>query len=122
MAWAGYWETSLSPPNRLRCGERSGSRCPHAHSGFLDLAVQLGVVGLVIFGLLYLTTMSLGLSLVREQPKVAAWIVSTLVVQLFISLSENVFIGSGWLAVVITFRVRVDAQAGDGAEHRRRTG
>lgn len=89
-----------------------GFRVPHAHNGALDLAVQLGVIGLGIFGLLYITTMGDSIRMVRDRPKVAAWIVSTLVVQLYMSFSENVFLGNGWLPVLFMFRILLQRQDG----------
>jgi O-antigen ligase len=89
-----------------------GFRVPHAHNGVLDLAIQLGIIGVVIFALLFIGTMVDGIRRVREQPTVAAWIVATLVVQLYMSLSENVFMGSGWLPVLIMFRILLLRQAG----------
>ncbi|MEM7339168.1 MAG: O-antigen ligase family protein [Actinomycetota bacterium] len=82
-----------------------GFEVPHAHNGLLDLALQLGVVGCVLFVLLFGATMLGGVAMIREQPTVGAWIVSVLVVQLYMSLSEDVFLGNGWLPVLVLFRV-----------------
>ncbi len=81
-----------------------GFAVPHAHSGPIDALLQIGVIGLLLFLALYVTTMVDALRMVRERPAVAAWIVSTLVVQLFISFSENVFLGTGWLPTLFLFR------------------
>ena len=89
-----------------------GFQVPHAHNGVLDVAIQLGVIGLILFVLLYVSTMTDAISSVRNQPTVAAWIVSTMVVQLYMSFSENVFIGSGWLPVLVMFRVLLHRRAG----------
>ncbi|MCP3988509.1 MAG: O-antigen ligase family protein [Actinomycetia bacterium] len=89
-----------------------GFRVPHAHNGVLDIAIQLGIVGVIIFTLLFLSTMVDGVRRVRDQPTVAAWIVATLVTQLYMSLSENAFLGSGWLAILVMFRILLLRQAG----------
>jgi len=85
---------------------------PHAHNGALDLALQLGAIGLSIFGLLYLATMTDAIRMVRERPTVAAWIVSTLVVQAYMSFSENVFLGNGWLPILFMFRILLQRRHG----------
>lgn len=89
-----------------------GFRVPHSHSGPIDLGVQLGIIGLVIFLLLYVATMAGGLRIVRENPKVGAWIVSAMIVQLYISFSENVFIGYGWLPTLFMFRTLLHRRHG----------
>ena len=78
---------------------------PHAHNGPLDLLVQLGAVGLSIYMVLWVSTLAGGIAMVRDRPKVAAWIVAVMAVQAFIALSENVFLGSGWFPVLVMFRV-----------------
>lgn len=89
-----------------------GFRAPHAHSGALDLALQLGVIGLAIFLVLFALTMLDALRIVRDRPTIAAWIISTMVVQLYMSLSENVFMGSGWLPLLVMFRVLLMRRSG----------
>ncbi|MEM8926372.1 MAG: O-antigen ligase family protein [Actinomycetota bacterium] len=89
-----------------------GFRVPHAHSGPIDLALQLGVVGLAIFLALYVVTLTNAVGKVREQPKIGAWIVSVMVVQLFMSFSENVFMGTGWLPMLFMFRSLLDRRHG----------
>ena len=85
---------------------------PHSHSGPIDLGVQLGLIGLVIFLMLYIATATDGLRSIRENPKVGAWIVSAMVVQLYISFSENVFIGYGWLPTLFMFRTLLQRKHG----------
>lgn len=101
----GIFFTDPISPRTAEVWRAIGFRVPHAHNGLLGVAVQLGIVGAVLFTVLFVTTMVGGVAMVRARPKVAAWIVSTMIVQLYISLSENVFIGSGWLAVLVMFRV-----------------
>lgn len=120
--WSAAWEAVLerplvgwgiggilssvpTSPKTAEVWRAIGFQVPHAHNGLLDLALQLGFVGVAIFVMLFLATMAGGLSIVRDRPEVAAWIVSTMVVQLFISISENVFIGNGWLPTLVMFRI-----------------
>lgn len=81
-----------------------GFAVPHAHSGAIDLGLQLGAIGLGLFLALYITTMIDAVRVIRVRPKVGAWIVSVLVVQLYMSFSENVFLGTGWLPILLMFR------------------
>jgi O-antigen ligase len=82
-----------------------GFEVPHAHSGTLDLALQLGLVGLTLFALIYGSTLIDAVSMLRTRPSVAAWILSTMLVQFYMSLSEPVFLGNGWFLVLVLFRV-----------------
>jgi O-antigen ligase len=107
LGW-GFGGIFVADPPTPRTAElwRSiGFTAHHAHNGLLDVVVQLGVVGFALFALLFLTTMVDGIAMIRDRPKVGAWIVSVLVVQLYISFSENAFIGYGWLAVVVMLRI-----------------
>jgi exopolysaccharide production protein ExoQ len=82
-----------------------GFRVPHAHNGILDIGIQLGIVGVVLFLALFITTMADGFSMLRDRPKLAAWIVSMMVVQIYMSISENVLLGNGWFSVLVMFRL-----------------
>ncbi|MGF1597374.1 MAG: O-antigen ligase family protein [Acidimicrobiales bacterium] len=92
-------------PKTAEAWRAIGFEVPHAHNGFLDLAIQLGFVGVAIFAGLFVVTAWEGVTMLRDRPKVGAWVVSTMVVQVYMALSENVFIGNGWLAVLIMFHL-----------------
>jgi exopolysaccharide production protein ExoQ len=82
-----------------------GFEVPHAHNGVIDIGLQLGLVGVALYVLLFVTTLIDGFRLLRDRPKLAAWIVSVMLVQLYMSISEPVFMASGWLPVLIMFRI-----------------
>ena len=82
-----------------------GFRVPHAHNGVLDIGAQLGLVGVAMYLLLWGTTFLAALRLLRDRPKMTTWIVTVMLVQLYMSLSEPTFLNNGWLPVVIMFRV-----------------
>lgn len=82
-----------------------GFRVPHSHNGVLDIGIQLGLVGVALFVLLWVTTLVAALRLLRERPKMTTWIVSVMLVQLYMSLSEPTFLNNGWLPVLVMFRV-----------------
>lgn len=52
--WLGYWWPAISPLNHLAI--RSGVTYLQAHDAFLDVWMQTGIVGVVLFGLFVLTT------------------------------------------------------------------
>ncbi len=80
-----------------------GFEANHAHSGLLDLLLQLGVVGTVLFGGLFVSTLIGGLGVREEEQRMTDWILIVLSVQILISLSEPVFLGP-WLLVMMILR------------------
>ena len=52
--WVSYWVPWAAPFDNL--ASAAGVRQLHAHNAWLDVWLQLGVVGLVVFGMLVLTT------------------------------------------------------------------
>jgi len=82
-----------------------GFRVPHSHNGVLDVGIQLGLVGVALFLLLWGTTLLGALRLLRDRPKMTTWIVSVMLVQLYMSLSEPTFLNNGWLPVLVMFRI-----------------
>lgn len=81
-----------------------GFEAAHAHSGALDLMLQLGAVGLILFSGLWITTSRQGWSALRTRPLIGAWTVSILFAQMFMALSENLFFGI-WIGVIGTMKV-----------------
>ncbi|MEM9131032.1 MAG: O-antigen ligase family protein [Actinomycetota bacterium] len=102
--FGGILTTDPVSPRTAEIWREIGFRVPHAHSGPIDLGLQLGVIGLVIFVVLYVTTMIDGIRAIKDRPEIGAWIVSIMIVQLYMSFSENVFIGYGWLVFLLMFR------------------
>lgn len=82
-----------------------GFTVPHPHNGILDVILQLGLVGAAIFALLWFSVLAGSIKMLNRQPRMADWMISVLLGQFFISLSENVFLGAGWLAIIIMFRI-----------------
>lgn len=54
--WLGYWWPAIEPLNHLAV--RNGVTYLQAHDAFLDVWMQTGVVGVVLFGLAVLTTLA----------------------------------------------------------------
>lgn len=53
--WLSYWIVWIEPFKNLI--KRGGVEVPHAHDAWLDVWLQAGIVGLVLFGLLALSTL-----------------------------------------------------------------
>ena len=53
--WVSYWAPWVAPFNDLH--KNSGVQQLHAHNAWLDIWLQLGIVGLVVFGSLVLVTL-----------------------------------------------------------------
>ena len=82
-----------------------GFQVPHAHNGILDVILQLGLIGAGLYLLLWGSVFIGGIRMLNRHPQIAEWVISVTLAQFFISLSENVFLGSGWLVVIVMFRV-----------------
>ncbi len=94
-----------------------GFDVPHAHSGALDLMLQLGLVGLLLFLLVLAANVVSGARLLQRTPPLGLWMLTMTVVQLWMSLSEPVFLGPwlGVLAIMRTLSLRRETQD-DGME------
>lgn len=67
--WVGYWVPWVPPFDTLVF--RNGVRQLHAHNAWLDIWLQLGIIGLVVFGALVLSTFSRAWSLAVDRPQLA---------------------------------------------------
>lgn len=89
-----------------------GFNVPHAHSGTLDLMLQLGIVGMVLFSVVFLSNFASGARLLRSAPPLGIWILMVVIAQIWMSLSEPVFLGPwlGVLAIMRTLSLRREAR------------
>lgn len=78
--WLGYWPPWLAPLNTLNV--RYGVAQLHAHDAWVDLYLQLGVVGIVVFAILLLWTITRSYR-VAIVPRDNATLLPVLVVALF---------------------------------------
>lgn len=100
--YGGLFQRPASPMTR-EIWRGIGFDAPHAHNGVLDLLVQVGVVGTVIFGALFFSTLFGGLAVRATNPGLTDWIILVLSVQVVVGLSEPVFLGA-WVPVVLILR------------------
>ncbi len=101
----GYGGLFQNPPSDTtrEIWRNIGFEANHSHSGGLDLLLQLGVVGTVLFGGLFVSTLLGGLGVREDEQRMADWILIVLAVQVLISLSEPVFLGP-WMLVMMILR------------------
>ncbi len=98
-----FWQEGVTPET-AEIWRQVGFQASHAHNGALDLALQIGLVGLAVFAVLYVSTMRLGWIALKDQPDLGVWVLATMSANLLMSLSEDVFLG-GWLAVFTVMKV-----------------
>ncbi|WP_213814331.1 O-antigen ligase [Glaciihabitans sp. dw_435] len=67
--WISYWVPWLAPFDNLVV--KGGVRQLHAHNAWIDVWFQLGIIGLIVFGLLVLTTLVRSWSLAVDRPQFA---------------------------------------------------
>lgn len=81
-----------------------GFRNSHAHNGPLDLMLQLGAVGMVVYALLWFGILRTAWQKLSERPELALWTLSIMVCQAFIALSENALLG-GFLGLIVAMKI-----------------
>ena len=88
----------------------------HAHSTILEIMLLLGIIGLVLFLLVYVTAVSGAIKALTRDPALACWALLILGTQFVLSLSEVAAFGP-WFPLmaaicVLTTRARRAAPAG----------
>jgi exopolysaccharide production protein ExoQ len=99
--WISYWAPWVEPYNDLVVIK--GVTYYQAHNAWLDIFLQLGIIGLVVIGLLVLTTIVRTWSFALDGPKDAALVPAALLVAILVqSLAESrLLIEIGWALLVI---------------------
>jgi exopolysaccharide production protein ExoQ len=101
--YSAFWNVS---PEAHRISTILHWDVPHAHNGFIDLTLQLGLVGLAIFGLVYAVAAYRALAFAHGDPEQEAlWPLSYLAFILLYQVTEStVFVGNTilWMVYVST--------------------
>lgn len=109
--WVSYWAPWVAPFKGL--AERSGVEYLQAHDAWLDVWLQLGVVGLVVFILLVLTTLRRSWFFAVDRPRTgvadtgrysALALLPLLLLAAFIAQSvaeSRLIIEAGWTVLVV---------------------
>ena len=99
--WGALFNRSAPTQTTLQLWREIGFPPAHSHNGVLDLVGQVGVVGLVLFGFVVVTTLRQGVRVLRMAPDVATFALTFTAAQLLISISESVFLNPAWLTAVV---------------------
>lgn len=110
--WISYWAPEVSPFKDLLQLHKGGVQVMHAHEAWLDVWLQLGVLGLIAFGALVLSTFIRSWLIATDRTVysvtdhrfewVSALPILMLTAQLVQSLAESrMLIEGGWALLVI---------------------
>ena len=90
-----------------------GFRAPHGHNGVLDLTSQIGVIGLALFGAVFISTFFAGLRSYRRDELFGSFVLVFMATLTVASLSEPVFLGPylSLLAMLRVVTIRLDRVA-----------
>ena len=104
----GYGRGGLffSPPNDIsvELWREIGFRAPHAHNGVLDLVSQIGLVGLLLFGAVFLSTFRAAVHSYRRGELFGSFTLVFLATLAVSSLSEPVFLGP-YTSILVMLRI-----------------
>ena len=98
-----FWRLDISPETD-EIWRHVGFDASHAHNGALDLALQIGLLGLLVFSVLYLSVFAGAWRILRTNTDLGVWMLSVLAANFLIGLTEDVFYG-GWICLFIIMRV-----------------
>lgn len=98
-----FWQLDVSPET-AEIWRQVGFKAGHAHNGALDLALQIGLIGLAVYAVLWLSVFRKAWAGLNERPNLSVWVVSILFAQAFMSISEDVYLG-GWLVLLCLMKV-----------------
>jgi len=104
--WLGYGYRSLfasESPESLELWREIGFRAAHSHNGPIEVALGLGVIGLALFFVVYLSTLASALRYLKSHD-VALFAVTFLLLQLVVAIVEPVF-DRDWFTVVVVIRM-----------------
>ncbi len=111
--WLGYGLAALFfRPDReptYTIDRAIGFEAAHAHNGALDLALQAGVIGLVIYLVIFVAVLRRGLSLIDPAPDYATWTLMACAAILVMSIPENIYFGAmlGYLLILYGVLLKV---------------
>lgn len=81
-----------------------GFRAPHAHNGALDLTSQIGLVGLALYAILFVSTVRSAIRSFRRSEVFGSFVLVFMAAIAVISLSEPVFLGP-YMSLIAMFRI-----------------
>ncbi len=77
---------------------------PHAHNGVIEVAGEVGLVGVALVAVVVLGTVSSSIRHVRTRPAEASAILGITVVQLVSAVAEPTLLRGGWIVLLVLLR------------------
>lgn len=113
--WTGYWAPWAEPLGSLI--EIKGVHYYQAHNAWIDVFLQLGIVGLIVFGALVLSTLvrawARAVDVPRERGKAIALLPLLVTVMLIVhSLAESRLLIEIGFALLVVFAIRTRSRRG----------
>jgi O-antigen ligase len=101
--WTGYgmggvWVNPAAQPTKSII-DQLGFIVFHAHNGYVEIMLQLGVVGLALWAMLPLATIVVGSRLLKSSYRIGQWVLLFAIAVLMVSISEVLIYGA-WTAVL----------------------
>jgi exopolysaccharide production protein ExoQ len=88
LGWNGAWRDGL--PDTQRMWRAAGFKMYHSHDGYLDMMLQLGLVGLAVLVLALLWAIGGGVdAYLRRQERLALWSVGVAMALVLVNLTES---------------------------------
>ncbi|HSP27506.1 MAG TPA: O-antigen ligase family protein, partial [Ilumatobacteraceae bacterium] len=107
----GVWIDQAAPHTRA-IQQQLGFVVFHSHNGYLEIALQLGLVGLALFVILLISTGRRALDLLDSERRLATYVLIFVTLMLVTSISEVTTFGMwfGMLAALATLMARIVTQ------------
>ncbi|GAA4915553.1 O-antigen ligase family protein [Actinomycetospora succinea] len=88
LGWNAAWREGL--PDTQRMWRAAGFKMYHSHDGYLDMMLQLGLVGLVLLVIALLGAIVLAVrAFVRDRIQLSAWSVAVAMALVLVNLTES---------------------------------
>jgi O-antigen ligase len=86
--YSGFWDANSIDVQYL--WQRAGWMAPDSHNGYLDIMLQIGVLGIALYGWLWVRVLRLGWKAWQSGTlPIAAWIILFMMVNLMVNLDEG---------------------------------
>ncbi len=102
--FAGVFSVESVTPTTAAIWRQVGFNASHAHNGVLDILIQIGVIGFVVWAVLWVSTIRAAWQVLTTMPALGIWVVSVMASNFVMALSEDVFLG-GWVAMLAAMKM-----------------
>ena len=102
FGWGGVWIDPTREPT-FTIVRQLGFIVFHAHNGPLEILIELGVIGLVLYLTMFFSVMIGGWQLLRIRPELGEVVVSYCVL-IFVASASEVLVFGPWLSLLVMLR------------------